>query len=372
MARIYLDARNITAEPAGVARYARALIPELVRLAPEHEFIVIRHDSNRAPIEVDGTLTEVFVDRPIDNLSNFLLGHRTLSRVFREHGPPDVYHDLFHILPRFARAVVGPGKIVVTLHDFVWLDHADASQPTYFKARTIEAFARVAIPHALKAADYVISISEPTTKRAAPWLKEGAVATIAHGVEERFFEPVDDVAPIGELATGASYVVAIGNAKPYKNLQRLIDAFVMIQPSHPETRLVLIGNCGDLEVPSGAPVLRPGFLDDDGLRSTLAGARAFVFPSLVEGFGLPILEAMAMGVPTLVSDLEPMRTVAGSAGLSFDPLSVDDLARQLSAILGDDELRARASKAARDHARRFRWADTASRTLACYDAALRK
>ncbi|MGM0556941.1 MAG: hypothetical protein ACQEVA_11230, partial [Myxococcota bacterium] len=89
MARIYLDARNITEHPAGVARYAQSLIPELVRQAPQHDFVTIRHSSNREPIDVLGyDLEEVFVDTAIDNMDNFLRGARTLRKVFREHGEP--------------------------------------------------------------------------------------------------------------------------------------------------------------------------------------------------------------------------------------------------------------------------------------------
>lgn len=368
MARIYLDARNITAQPAGVARYARCLIPELVRLAPEHEFIVIRHDSNPEPIETDGRLKEIFVSQPIDDLSNFLIGHRTLRDVFKKAGAPDIYHDLFHILPRFARRAVGKAKIILTLHDFVWLDHADASQPTFLKARTIEAFARVAIPHALEASDFVISISEPTTRRAAPWLTDGAHATISHGVHESFFEPVPAPTKLLDLPPGAPYLVAIGNDKPYKNLQRLVEAFANITPDFPNARLVLVGNCNQLTIPEPAAsaVLRPGFLDDATLRCVLGHARAFAFPSLVEGFGLPILEAMAMGIPTLVSDLEPMRTVAGDAAILINPLNTHDIARKLRALLSDDALHARHAELSRTHARTFRWSHTAQKTLAIY------
>ncbi|MFU8803430.1 MAG: glycosyltransferase family 4 protein [Bradymonadaceae bacterium] len=364
MARIYLDARNITAQPAGVARYARCLIPELVRLAPEHEFVTIRHDSNREPIEVEGSLKEVFVSQSIDDLSNFLVGHRTLRDVFKEHGPADIYHDLFHILPRSIHKVIGGGKIVITLHDFVWLDHADASQPTWLKARTIETFARAAIPHALQASDFVISISEPTTRRASKWLKDGAHDTIYHGVHESFFEPVEPPRVL-DIPEGCPYVVAIGNAKPYKNLQRLVEAFDRLLPDHPEARLVLIGNCADLDVPEN--VILAGFLDDEELRRVLGLANAFVFPSLVEGFGLPILEAMAMGIPTLVSDLEPMRTIAGDGALLFDPLDPTDIARQLSRILEDDELHARYAELGLKRAKGFRWPETARKTLAVYD-----
>lgn len=374
MARIYLDARNITAQPAGVARYALSLIPELVRQAPEHQFVVIRHASNRTPIQVAGhTLREAFIAPPIDNLYNFVFGAHALRQVFRDFGAPDIYHDLFHIFPLGLRLVAPRAKIVVTLHDLVWIDHPHASQPTWLKAESIRAFARLAIPQSLKTADHVICISEPTAERAAPWLTAGRFSTIAHGVADAFRRPTPapNPAKLGLPNPDTPYIVAIGNAKPYKNLDRLIDAFARIRPTLAHGHLVLIGNCTDLaEYVKDSEVARyitlAGIQSDAELRSTLGHATAFVFPSLVEGFGLPILEAMAMGVPTLVSDLEPMRSIAGGAALRFDPNHTGELADALRKVLDDAQLRARLIRDGRARAEQFTWPQTARATLDVY------
>ncbi len=375
MARIYLDARNITARPAGVARYALSLIPELVRQAPHHEFIVIRHASNRNPIEVLGYgLQEVFVDHPIDNLENFALGAPMLRKLFAEHGAPDIYHDLFHILPMGTRLAAGKdAKIVVTLHDLVWIDYPHQSQPSWMKAESIRAFALAAIPYALKAADHVICVSEPTARRARGWLERGQFTTIYHGVTPEFFRPAPapgDVLP-ALVGDEIPYVVAIGNAKPYKNLHRLIDAFARLRPQLDQGHLVLVGDCEGLR-PQIAwsqvaeHITLTGFLDDDQLRSVLGHARLFVFPSLVEGFGLPILEAMAMGVPTVVSDLEPMRTIGGEAALKVDPNNTGELADAMRRVLIDERLHDRLVEKGQRRAAEFRWPMTARKTLQVY------
>lgn len=378
MARIYLDARNITAQPAGVARYALSLIPELVRQAPEHQFVVIRHASNRTPIQVAGhTLREAFIAPPIDNLYNFVFGAHALRQVFRDFGAPDIYHDLFHIFPLGLRLVAPRAKIVVTLHDLVWIDHPHASQPTWLKAESIRAFARLAIPQSLKTADHVICISEPTAQRAAPWLRPQHSSIISHGVSGEFIRPAPPPDPeaLGLPAPDTPYIVAIGNAKPYKNLDRLIDAFARIRPTLAHGHLVLIGNCADLrpqveDSEVAQHITLAGIQSDTQLRSTLGHAAAFVFPSLVEGFGLPILEAMAMGVPTLVSDLEPMRSIAADAALRFDPNHTGALARALRRSLGDAPLRARLIRDGRARAAQFTWPQTARETLAVYARAL--
>ncbi len=391
MARIYLDARNITANPAGVARYARSLIPELVLQAPHHEFIVIRHTSNTTPLEIPGhtpqnppaNLREVAIDLPIDNLANFLLGRRALAKIFAQNGPADIYHDLFHILPRNVASANPPNekpcKVVITLHDFVWLDHARQSQATWHAAALIYAFAKTAIPYALKVSDHVISISNPTTKRAADWIDLQRITTISHGVDEVFSQPTPpptDILP-GLIAQNTPYIVAIGNHKEYKNLRLLIDAFAQIRAHNPHlpAHLVLIGDCEPLSDHITRAGIQnhttlTGFLSDEQLRQVLGHARAFVFPSLIEGFGLPILEAMAMGIPTLICDLEPMRSIAGDAALRFPPHDASKLAKMLQRVLQDDDLHQQLVAKSRSRASEFRWPLTAQKTLTVYNQLL--
>lgn len=377
MARIYLDARNITDRPSGVGRYARSLIPALARQAPQHDYVVIRHGSNRESLEVFGyELTEVFIDRPIDNLANFALGAPALRRVFAEHGQPDIYHDLFHVLP------VGLGlgadfRIVVTLHDLVWIDHPHQSQPNAVAAEAIRAFASMAIPYALRRADHVICVSEPTARRARKWLTRGQCTTVSHGVSPRFFRPApppDTVLP--ELVEDdVPYVVAIGNAKPYKNLDRLIDAFERALDQLDEAHLVLVGDCEGLRrhiewANLEDRVTLTGFVDDEELRQILGGARLFVFPSLVEGFGLPVLEAMAMGIPAIVSDLEPMRTVAGGAAIEVDPHHTGQMSEAIVRLMTDDDAHADFVERGQRRAAEYRWPLTARKTLQVYKRVL--
>ena len=389
MARIYLDARNITAKPAGVARYAQCLIPELVLQAPQHEFIVIRHSSNQTPLEVPGftaenrppNLREVAIDLPIADLASFLFGGRALAKIFAENGPADIYHDLFHILPLGANNSNPPPdtrcKVVLTMHDFLWLDHAYQSQGTRHGAVTMYAFARVAIPYALRKSDHVISISGPTTRRSEDWIDRSRITTISHGVDPVFFQPTQpptDVLP-GLIAQNTPYFVAIGNHKKYKNLRLLIEAFAKVRQKTQQGHLVLIGDCAPLagnvsSLQLDDHVTITGFLTDEQLRQVLGHARAFVFPSLIEGFGLPILEAMAMGIPTIICDLEPMRSIAGDAALRFQPHDASELANTLQNVLQNDELHQELAHKSRQRAHEFQWPLTANKTLAVYEQLL--
>jgi len=367
--RIYLDARNITAKPAGVARYAMALIPELARIMPNDELCVIRHSSNKKPLEVSG-VKEVSVDCPIDNTQNVFFGHQALQESFRKFGPPDVYHSLFHVLPaKLPRSL----PVVVTLHDLVWIEHADASQPTWLKARAIEFFARRAIPAALQRADHVIAVSDFTAERARAY-HDSPTTVIMHGVESRFFEPTLAPDPIVEFLKkdGHRYMVAVGNSKSYKNIERLIRAWATVRKDIGPSRLCLIGDMKEL-----TPVVRElgltehdvvmtGFLNDQDLRRVVGHAHVFGFPSLVEGFGLPPLEAMALGVPVILSNIEPMLTVGGEAALTFDPLDVHSMAAAIRTVFQDKVLHAQLKRLGKSRASSMTWAAAAEKTARVY------
>lgn len=366
--RLLLDARNITDKPAGVARYAKALIPELARLMPDDELCVIRHASNQTPLDVPG-IKEVFVDVPIDNTRNVLFGHKALGEAFRKFGPPDIYHNLFHVSPR---RLPDSLKVVVTLHDLVWIEHPDASQPTWLKARAIEQFAKRAIPATLQRADHVISVSDFTAERARRY-HSSPTTVIMHGVETHFFDRVPPVDPIVEHLTRdqTRYIVAVGNSKPYKNLHRLIRAWARARPKLGKSKLCLVGDNKALmplieELGLKDDVVLVGFLGDEDLRRIVGHAHLFAFPSLVEGFGLPPLEAMALGVPVILSNIEPMKTVGGEAALSFDPLDIEAMAQAIESVFNDDTLHQNMIRKGKAHAAAMTWTRAAEETLKVY------
>jgi glycosyltransferase involved in cell wall biosynthesis len=374
MARIYIDARNITETPSGIARYAKSLIPELVDQNPEHRFKVIRHTSNRTDYFSERTnLDEIFAEQHIDNAANYLLGTRTLDPVFREHGQPDLYHSLFHIVPRGLRRQRYQFPIATTLHDLVWIDHPHQSQQTWAEAVAIKQFASRAIPETLDIADGIITVSDPTQKRAKEWIEPAKMKTIHHGVESPFFEiSSPDDPPLDGLDSAAPVVTAVGNDKPYKNLKRLITAFSWVQQKRPDSQLVLIGGCDGLEpaiealqLPNSSVHL-PGFVPETKLRDILGSTDLFVFPSLIEGFGLPIIEAMAAGIPVITSDRQPMKSVAGDAARLVDPTDTVAMAAEITQILSSEAIQEELAERSREHADRFRWGRAAEETSELY------
>ena len=191
------------------------------------------------------------------------------------------------------------------------------------------------------------------------------------------------------------YLLSMGSTKPHKDLPTLLRAFAHVAPTQPDLRLLLVGAepPGYLGAPPGAaPAAPPGVpprvppgvppevrarvvftgrVTDAELRTLYAGASAFVFPSRHEGFGLPPLEAMALGAPVVCADAASLPEVVGDAALLFPPGDVATLAAALSRVLDDPGLRERLSQAGRERAAQFTWQRTAAATVAAYREALR-
>ena len=164
----------------------------------------------------------------------------------------------------------------------------------------------------------------------------------------------------------------VGTLQPRKNLARLIEAFARAQ-THPDTQLLIAGRAGWLSEPL-ADIARAhgvadrvhliGFVPDADLPSLLAGARAFVFPSLYEGFGMPVLEAMASGAAVLTSTTSALPEVAGDAACLVDPTDVDAIAAGISRLDGDDAYHVDLVAKGFQQAQRFSWDTCAATTLA--------
>jgi len=164
-------------------------------------------------------------------------------------------------------------------------------------------------------------------------------------------------------------VLCVSTLHPHKNIDRLIRAYgrerrdyklviAGMRGFHAEAIERLIGELG-----VGTQVKLTGWISRTELYSLYDRALACVYPSTFEGFGMPVLEALAAGVPLLCSEIPPLREVAGDAALFFDPLSDDELARGLTRIVSDEPLRTKLAAKARERARTFTWERTAQETL---------
>jgi alpha-1,3-rhamnosyl/mannosyltransferase len=245
------------------------------------------------------------------------------------------------------------------VHDLAVLRH-----PEWFN-RWTRTYSRVAVPRVVSAAQRVIAVSEFTRRELVDLLgvPEAKIRVVPNGIEEVF-------TPEGPRRDG-DYALAVGTLEPRKNLPRLVEAFARLSAEVRQDRLlVLVGALGwdtsetvDTLRRHSALVRELGHVDDDELRALYRGAELFAYPSLYEGFGLPVLEAMASGTPVLTSRTSSLPEVAGDAAVYVDPRDIDSIASGLGEALTDPDRLATLTAKGIERARLFSWDRTAAETL---------
>lgn len=371
MARIYLDAWGIKGGPHGIARYCRSLVPALVAAAPEHSFVIVRPPPAPGDRLVDAAgVPEAALPLPQTDWAT-LAFRPFLEPVFRRYGRPDLYHSLFHMLPiGLGRGRHGPRSIVVTLHDLIAIDFLDQAGRGALDRAWARRFDPRVIPYALARADHVICVSEVTRQRAREWVSPARSTTVHSGVDLRLREFARRAPPAG-AGRPPPYLAALGVDRPYKNVGCLVRALPAIRRTRPDVGLVLIGGDGgageeiDRLGLRDAVTITPAVVEGD-LAAIVAAAAVFVMPSRAEGFGLPMLEAMAVGTPVAASCLPVLHEVAADAALWFDPESPGQLAAVVLRLLGEPALRSAMVALGRARAAAMTWEQTAAATLAVY------
>jgi len=189
------------------------------------------------------------------------------------------------------------------------------------------------------------------------------------------FKQVKDKGKIESIkrkyAIKGEYVLSVGTQEPRKNIKRLIEAFIKL--NHAKVSLVLVGKYGWGPTSSGLPageagpkIITTGFVDDKDLAALYSGAEVFIYPSLYEGFGLPVLEAMQSGCPVITSNRSSTAEIAGQAGLLINPEDTEGMTRVLEKVLKDEGVRKEMIKKGLVQAKRFSWEKTAKETLTAY------
>jgi alpha-1,3-rhamnosyl/mannosyltransferase len=316
--RVALDARDAFATPLrGWGRYAL----ELVRHLPS-DLMTIYRSGGRGPEIV------------FEQLELPLRLRR--DRAAAVHAP-----NCFLPLRR-------PCPGVVTIHDLAFEAHPDDFSP-----RTGAKY-RFFTPRAARSAERVICVSRATADDvvARYGVAEDRIRVIANAPSL----PIGDAPP----PAGPPYLLAVGDLRAKKNLGRLVRAWQRLRAEGLEHRLVLAGQ-GQMAVPDGVELT--GFADDARLDALMRGADLLVHPSLYEGFGLVVAEAMARGTPVAIADATALPETAGDAAERFDPLDADDMAAAIRRALGRrEELRALGLARAAE----FSWEATAAATEAVY------
>jgi glycosyltransferase involved in cell wall biosynthesis len=367
--RIGINAIFLEPRMGGLDTYVRALVPEFVRLAPDVEFSVFCNPRGREYLRREGWGESVeLVAHPLLGVRGLkALGELTLLGAIAGRRV-DLLHSAGMTAPLRTRAVN-----VVTLADVTWI-----VAPEPGEAATVRLW-RVVIPPVARRADRVLALSEAGAEHLVEYLRVPReridVVPLASGGSD-LLAPTPAVELRTRLGLGEGPVVLTVSAKKAnKNLLRLIRAMVGVREQCPDAVLVMPGNPSPHELELRAlaqelgltdSVVFPDYVDARDLEGLYALASCFVFASINEGFGIPILEAMRRGVPVACSRASALPEVAGDAARYFDPYSVEDIGAAVLELLRDRDL-AR-DLVARGHEREaaFTWEATARGTLASY------
>ena len=352
----------VPGETGGAEVYARRLLPALRKLEPELRMTLFLGGSAAGNDWGEGVDVVRLSFDPRSRVRR-VLAEQTLLPAAVRRAAPDLLHNVFNTAPA---ALSVPQ--VTTIHDLVF---KRCPKTHGLLAKGVE----ILVPLAARRSERVVTDSEASKSDIVRFLRLSAdrvdVAPLGPGLPEDVYgPPPPEIRRRFELGE-SPLVLSVLAKKPHKNAARLIEAFALVQNGI----LVVPGYSTDYErelheqtdaVGLGERVRLLGWVDDGLLDGLYRAADCFVFPSLAEGFGLPVLEAMIRGAPVACSNTTSLPEVAGDAALLFDPLDVEAIAVSIRRILEDRELAERLRSAGRQRASRFTWEETARRTLACY------
>ena len=360
--RIGFDGTPLLGPKTGVGWYTHELIDAVAKLSPGDDMVVF-------PISWR-TARQLNLDpphRPNVGVERKLAPARPLWAMW-DHVPfppvewlvnCDVFHATNFIAPPSRKV-----PTVVTVHDVGFVHHPnDVSAGVRRMARLL--------PDILRRASAIITVSEFTKTEVSNWIPEvtDRIRVIPNGSHAR--------APGGDsgLAPGAPYGLMLGTLEPRKNVPLALDALRVLRRRGVDLRLVLTGGESKLVDMPGlmrerdlgpAEVVRTGYLEDEQVSALLRQARLLVFPSLYEGFGMPLLEAMEAGVPVVAARAGATPETVGDAGVLVDPDDVEGFADAIERVAFDEELRARLIAAGAVQAAKFTWAGAAASCLELY------
>lgn len=369
--RLLIDASGVTRRKAGVGVYATSLIKLLVRNQEIHIFILAQSDDADFDYSALPNVTMLWVPAWLWRKPPLrILFEQTVLPLFLLKHRIEVVHSLHYSFP----LVSFGAKTVVTIHDMtsysmpeVHLELKKRYYRFYIRAASRCADALIFVSKSAQA-DFVARLGPPN----------GLSRVIYHGKSERFAlcRQEDLLCAVRErYGLPPRFVLYIGMIEPRKNLVRLVQAFAQIAPQHPDAALVIAGMKGwmyeDLfeevrRLDLVQRVLFPGFIAEEDKPLLLCASSAFAYVSLYEGFGLPVLEALACGVPTVTSNTSSLPEVAGDAALLVDPICVEHIAMALHRLLSEPAFQETLRTRSVMQAARFTWEHTARLTQQTY------
>lgn len=362
----------------GHGRYVRNLVRELAKVDHENEYVIFLRQKDYDSVNFTNPK---FVKVRAD-IRWYTLKEQCIL--------PWIYYkanlDLLHV-PHFNIPVLYYKPLIITMHDLT-VSHFPSIRSTTLPLpiwKTKRFLYHIVLWIALQRARTIITVSDfvkGEVQRHYPFTKDKIVVT--HEAVEQLFINRAQQMPLNDPHINAAklqygikdqYLIYIGNVHPHKNIERVIRVFCRLHEKLPNVQLVLAGKDDyfqkRLKMETGKwklenSIVWTGFVPDDDLIALLKGAAAFVFPSLMEGFGIPPLEAMACGTPTIVSNAASLPEVCGDASAYFNPKDEDEMYARMNEVLTNADLRAQLIQKGYQQTAKYSWKTLAQQTYQTY------
>jgi glycosyltransferase involved in cell wall biosynthesis len=366
MIRIAINTLAMRQELYGVGNYIKNLVRALSRIDGDNEYVLFASGENACHLQ--GLGRNFSVEMAPANRVVRLAWEQSVLPLRLKQKDISIYHGATFVTP-----LVKSCCHVVSVHDMTF--HLVPERHSLHK----RVYFRSMVPAAIRRSDRVIAVSESTKRDLLKIVRtdEKKVCVIHHGVDAQF-QPITDEEKLARIREKYNlrrkFILFVGVIEPRKNLETLVEAYLADSISG-EFDLVLAGSLGwgytklkqkISDARREHCIRMPGYIADGDLPALYSGATAFVYPSLYEGFGLPVLEAMACGIPVITSSVSSLPEIAGDAAILVDPHDTSALAWALQKILKDDRLREDLSRRGRQRAQLFSWEQTARKTLEVY------
>lgn len=357
--RIGIDARFFS--EAGIGRYIRNLINNLARIDQKNDYFIFLLDKDFNEVKPPENFQKVKANFGWYGLQEQL----RLPRLLESYGL-----DLVHF-PHFNVPIFYKGKFVVTIHDLIHqnfqMKRATTHNKLVYKLKQY-GYEKV-FKTAVNKSEHILVPSEYVKKLLVNGWKvaDSKITVTKEAVDDKIFTNNKIAKPAYE------YIFYVGNAHPHKNVEGLIKAFLLLKEQYHDLRLVLAGYDhyfwqkikGEYQDES---IIYKGYVNDEQLSYLYKGAKAFVMPSFDEGFGLPVLEAFAVGVPIVASNAGSLPEVGGNACVYFNSKDPQDMADKIQQVLNSGQLRNELIKKGKERVKLFSWKKLTKKTLQIYES----
>ncbi len=362
--KIAIIADALDYQYAGIYYYTKEIINALAKIDSFNEYLIVRSNSEG---DISKNVKELIIPTvKFPGAAPYRLFVQIPRTLVKEK--VDIVLEPRHFGPfNLPKSI----KRITFIHDLTPFHHPEWHQ---FTSRFLQ---QLFLPSILKKTDHVLTNSEYTKQdiiQYFPITKDKITSTLL--ATETFFKPQEDLDLLKKLSVDSPYLLHVGTIEPRKNLTLLIEAFERLkQQSEQKLQLVLVGKKGwksedVFKAIENSPYKKDikvlGYVERNALIALYSSAEAFVYPSLFEGFGLPLVEAMACACPIISSNAACLPEIADKAGLYFSPISSKELLHQLKFLLSTPSKKTELKRLSLQQATKFSWKKTAKETLAVF------